>query len=67
MVSEQSDKLITEVARREHLQLQLAVADAACRWRVAPVELKELFTKDLSDAVDCLRSFEERHKDRLNG
>lgn len=66
-MSDQSDRLITKVAKNERRQLERAVVTAACCWRVAPPELKELFTKDLSDAVDVLRSFEERHRDRLDG
>lgn len=66
-MSEQSDRLITEAAKAEHGRLELAVVRTACCWRVAPPELMEKFTNDLRDAVDCLRSFEERHKDRLNG
>ena len=65
-MSEQSDKLITEVARLEWQQLKDSVVRTACCWRVSPVALRAALLVDLCNAIDCLRSFEEEHKERLN-
>lgn len=64
-MSEQSDRLITEVAKKEHQQRKEAVIRAAKAWRYA--EGKRLAHQALDDAVYALITFEENHKDRLNG
>lgn len=62
-VSEQSDRLITVVAKREYQQLKDTVVRAAKAWRYA--EHGELATRTLDDAVDVLMRFETNHGDRL--
>lgn len=63
-LSEQSDKLITEVAKREYQQLKDAVVRAAKAWRYAV--RGPLASQALEDAVDVLMRFETNHRERLN-
>lgn len=63
-MSEQSNKLITEVAKAEHQKLQAAVVRAAKAWRYA--QDGKLAREALASSVDVLTKFEDRHRDRLN-
>lgn len=64
-MSEQSDKLITEVAKHEHQQLKDAVVRAVKAWRYA--KDGPLAKEALNNAIDVLIRFETSHRERLNG